>query len=89
MGEPPSFPAMFSKRDNFRDFLFASLDDEVFLHWDYSYRNESAPMRANSFLYMRVPIYMETSMKITELLPLKVYSFTFMTWKILQNVHLP
>ena len=29
MGPPPSFSAMFSKEDNFRDFLFAYLEDEA------------------------------------------------------------
>ena len=30
MGKAPSFFVMFSKRDNFRDFLFAYLQDELF-----------------------------------------------------------
>ena len=33
MGIPPSFFAMFSKGDNFRDFLFAYLEDEIFPKW--------------------------------------------------------
>ena len=30
MGSSPSFPTMFSKGDNFHDFLFAYLEGEVF-----------------------------------------------------------
>ena len=33
MGTPPSFTAMFSKGDNFRDFLLAYLENIVFLKW--------------------------------------------------------
>ena len=33
----PSFSAMFSKADNFRDFLFAQLEDKVFRKWYLSY----------------------------------------------------
>ena len=33
MGTPTSFSAMFSKGDNFQDFLFAHLEDEVFQKW--------------------------------------------------------
>ena len=33
MGTPPSFSAMFSKGDNFHDFLFAYLEDKVFQKW--------------------------------------------------------
>ena len=32
MGTPPSFSAMLSKGDNFRDFLFAYLEDMAFLN---------------------------------------------------------
>ena len=32
-GIPPTFSAMFSKGDNFRGFLFAYLEDEVFPIW--------------------------------------------------------
>ena len=33
MGTPPSFSAMFSNKDSFRDFLFAYLEDEDFPKW--------------------------------------------------------
>ena len=33
MGTSPSFSAMFLKGDNFRDFLFAYLEDKVFPKW--------------------------------------------------------
>ena len=33
IGTPPSHSAMLTKGDNFRDFLFAYLDDEVFPKW--------------------------------------------------------
>ena len=33
MGTPPSLPAMFSEGDNFRDYLFAYQDEEVFPKW--------------------------------------------------------
>ena len=33
MGIPPAFSAMFSKGDNFRDFLFVYQEDEVFPKW--------------------------------------------------------
>ena len=36
MGTPPSFSTMFSKGDNFCDFLFAYLEDEVFPKGFYS-----------------------------------------------------
>ena len=33
IGIPPSFSSMFSKGDNFLDFLLAYLEDEVFPNW--------------------------------------------------------
>ena len=33
MGPSPSFSAIFSKGDNFRDFLSVHLEDEVFPQW--------------------------------------------------------
>ena len=48
MGTPQSFPAMFSKGDNFRDFPFAYLEGAVFPKWNLL-----------SFLYEMTPIYME------------------------------
>ena len=42
---------MFSKGDNFRNFLFAHLEDVVFPNRFYSYRKEFTPIEANSVLY--------------------------------------
>ena len=33
IGTPPSFSAMFSKEDNFRDILFHYLEDKIFPNW--------------------------------------------------------
>ena len=52
------FSTMFCKGGNFRDFLYAYLEDEVFPKWVYSYRKEFALMGANSFLHEMTPIYM-------------------------------
>ena len=54
----PSFYAMFSKGDNFCDFLFAFLEVEVFPKWGLLLRKEFAPIGANNFLYKMTPIYM-------------------------------
>ena len=35
IGTPPSFSAIFSNGDNFCNFLFAYLEDEVFPKWVY------------------------------------------------------
>ena len=52
MGTPPSFfLAMFLKGDNFRDFLFSFLDDEVLLKWGLLLMNEFTPMGTSSFFY--------------------------------------
>ena len=48
-GIPPSFSAMFLKEDNFHDFTFAYLIDEVSQNGIYSYRKELAPRGASSF----------------------------------------
>ena len=50
------FSAMFSKRDNFHDILFAFLEEEVFLKWGLLLK-EFALMVANSCLYEMTPIY--------------------------------
>ena len=50
MGTPPCFTGMFLKKGNFRDFLFANLEDEVFLKGVKSLRKEFAPLGANSKL---------------------------------------
>ena len=57
-GYTSMFSANFRKGDNFYDFLFAYLEDEVFPDGVYSEREEFAPMGANSFLYELTPIYM-------------------------------
>ena len=44
MGTPPALSAMFSKGDNFRDFLFAYQEDEVFPKWGQLLKDEFAPM---------------------------------------------
>ena len=76
MGIPPSFSPMFTKGDNFRDFLFAYLEDDVFPKWRLLLKERICskggkvfPLRADLFIW-------EATMKITELLPLKVYLFT-------------
>ena len=42
---------MFSKGNNFRNFLFAHLEGVVFPNRVYSYRKEFTSIEANSFLY--------------------------------------
>ena len=44
--------------DNFHDFLFAFLEDEVFPKWSLLLKERICLMGANSFLYERTPIYM-------------------------------
>ena len=67
---------MFSKVDNFRDFLFAYLEDEVLPNLIYSYRKEFAPMGANSFLGEMTPIYMRGNNENDRVAVLKVYPVT-------------
>ena len=54
----PPISTMCLKEDNFRDFLFAYLEDEAFPNGVKSKRKEFAPMGANSFRYEMTPIYM-------------------------------
>ena len=75
MGIPTSISALFSKGDNYCDFLFAYLEDEVLSKWGLLLK-EFALMAAKSFLHKMTQFIWEATMKITELLPLKVYPFT-------------
>ena len=52
MGTPPF---MFSKGDNFRDFLFAYLEDGVFQKWILRLREKNAHRELNYFLYELTP----------------------------------
>ena len=52
-GYTPSFPAMFSKGDNFHDFLFAYLEK-----MGSTLKGKIASMGANSLFYEMTPIYM-------------------------------
>ena len=49
------FSAIFSKADNFRDFLYAYLEEEVYPVWVLLLRKE---MGANSFLFEMTQIHM-------------------------------
>ena len=77
MDTPPSFSAMFSKETNFvTSCLLAlrtkssqngsTLKGKNWLRWEQIF-----------FFHMLTPIEMGGKMKMTELLPLKVYLFTF------------
>ena len=43
--------------NNFRGFLFACLEDEIFRKWDQLLKNKFALMGANFILYEMTPIY--------------------------------
>ena len=58
IGIPPSFSSMFSKGDNFLDFLLAYLEDEVFPKWGLFLKERICSMGANSFSYEMTPIIM-------------------------------
>ena len=73
MGTPPSFPPCFQ-----RETLFCSSGGRsIFPKWGLLLKEKIAPMGANSFLYKMTQVILiwETTMKMTELLPLKVSSF--------------
>ena len=59
---PPPPPPKFFNRDNFRDFLFVYLEDEVVYKWG---------------LLLKERICSDGRREAKELLPLKVYPFTF------------
>ena len=46
----PCLFTIFAKGNSFRDFTFASLDEEVFPNWVNCSRKKFAPEGANSFL---------------------------------------
>ena len=50
MDTPPSFSTMFSKGDNFHDFLLAYLEDEVFPKWGLCLKNLLRWERILSFM---------------------------------------
>ena len=54
----PCFPAIFTKGDNFRDFLFAYLEDEIFQKRDLLLKEGTGPIGTNSFFYEMAPFYM-------------------------------
>ena len=76
MGVPPSFSAMFSKGDNFRDFLFAYLEDDVFPKWSLLLKERICSKGSKVFPLLDDLFIWEATMKVTELFPLKVYPFT-------------
>ena len=72
MGTHPFFPAMFSKGDSFRDFLFAYQEDEDFSKWGLLCSDG-----ANMFLQKLTPIYMRgKNENDLGFLLLKLYPFT-------------
>ena len=75
MGTPLSFFAIFSKGDNFRDFLFVHLEDKVFPKWDLLVKKRMCSDGSKFFPLCDDPNLYEATMKMTELLPLKVYPF--------------
>ena len=50
MGTPSFFSCIFSKSNNFHDFLFASLETEALLIGDQLLMEKLAPVGANSHL---------------------------------------
>ena len=77
MGTPPSFFAMFSKGDNFRDFLFAYLEEEIFPKWGLLLKERLCSDGDKFFFSLRVdPEADGRKNRNDELLPLKVYPFT-------------
>ena len=74
MGTPPSSSSMFSKGDNFHDFLIAHVEDEVFPKWGLKSKNF---LRWEQILSFEMTlIYMAGNNEMTQLLPLTVYPFT-------------
>ena len=65
--------AIFTKGNNFCDFLFASLDNEPLLIGIYSYRKKSLEEKRIIFLKSTPPLVSEGKIKTGKLLPLKVY----------------
>ena len=69
--------AMFSKGDKFCIFMFAYVDNEGFPpKWGRLIKERIYSTGANSFLHDMTRIYMGGNIKMTELLPLKVNTFT-------------
>ena len=78
MSTPPSFSAIYSKGDNFCDFLFAYLNDKVFSKWGLLLKERICSL-GSKFFSLRVDPKWDgrQKIKIKELLPLKVYQFNF------------
>ena len=73
MATSPSFSVMFSNGDNFHDLLFGYPENEVFQKWDLLLKKEFAPREQILFFKCCSLMRWEAKMKMTELLPLKVY----------------
>ena len=63
---------MFTKGDNFRDFLFAYVENEVFQNGVYSDRKEFVPKGANSFLYEMTQFIWEAKVAFPESVPFTI-----------------
>ena len=77
--------AHLTKRNNFREFLFGSLEYEAISKGIYSQRKEVGPGGATSFLQELTPLRMVAEMKIAELHTLVVLPFTFIS--VAGNLH--
>ena len=78
MSTPTSFATIFAKENNFCDFLLASWTTNAFQNGVYSWMKEFSPKEKIGKLSFKSKPQMEkeTKMKMTELLPLKVYPIT-------------
>ena len=65
------FFSHFYKRNNFCNFLFASLNDKAIQKWVLFIKKNFTPMRANSFFKEIIPIEKEGKMKMAELFSMK------------------
>ena len=74
-----------TKGNNFREFLFGSLEYEAISKGINSQRKEVAPGGATSFLQEWTSLRMVAEMKIAELHPLVVLPFTFIS--VAGNLH--
>ena len=82
---PPSFSAIFSKGDNCHDFLFAYLEDEVFLKMGSTLKGTNLH-KANSFLHEMTPPYKEATMKNDRIAFPESYLFTLIKPHLLKNI---
>lgn len=68
---------MFSKKDKFRDFLIAYLEEEVFPEWGLYFKEKNLIRWELTLLFMRsLQFIWKATLKMRELLPLNVNPFT-------------